>query len=129
MWPAELENRCRADDAAIELIRRDKAPGKLPVETINLVGPDTLTGPQVAAIWSEILGRPITYGGDDPSGFERNMANFMPKWTAYEMRLMAERFVSDGMIPEAGDVERLTAILGRPLHSYRDFAGKIVVSA
>ena len=61
-------------------------------------------------------------GGDDPSGFEQNMANFMPKWTAYEMRLMAERYVSDGMIPEDGDVERLTSILGRPLHSYRDFA-------
>lgn len=38
------------------------------------------------------------------------------------MRLMAERYVSDGTIPEAGDVERLTKILGRQLHSYRDFA-------
>ncbi|MEF2071214.1 NmrA family NAD(P)-binding protein [Consotaella aegiceratis] len=111
-----------AEVAAIELIRRDSAPGKLPVETINLVGPDTLTGPEVAAIWSEVLGRPIAYGGDDPSGFEQAMAGVMPKWTAYEMRLMAERYVSDGMIPEAGDVERLTELLGRPLHSYRDFA-------
>lgn len=40
----------------------------------------------------------------------------------HEMRLMAERYVSDGMIPEAGDVERLTKLLGRTLHSYRDFA-------
>lgn len=38
------------------------------------------------------------------------------------MRLMAERYVSDGMVPEAGDVQRLTQILGRPLRSYRDFA-------
>jgi hypothetical protein len=30
------------------------------------------------------------------------------------------------MIPEAGDVERLLKILGRPLHSYRDFAAGIV---
>lgn len=119
---AMVDARDIAEVAAIELIRRDRAPGKLPIETINLVGPDTLTGPRVAAIWSEILGRPVAYGGDDPSGFEQNMASFMPKWTAYEMRLMAERYVSDGMIPEAGDVERLTRILGRPLHSYRDFA-------
>jgi hypothetical protein len=35
---------------------------------------------------------------------------------------MAERYVSDGLIPDDGDVERLTRILGRPLHSYRDFA-------
>ncbi|GLR81868.1 NmrA family NAD(P)-binding protein (plasmid) [Azospirillum oryzae] len=122
---AMVDARDIAEVAAIELIRRDRAPGKLPVETINLVGPDTLTGPQVAAIWSDLLGRTVVYGGDDPSGFEQTMASFMPKWTAYEMRLMAERYVSDGMIPNAGDVERLTGLLGRPLHSYRSFAAAI----
>jgi hypothetical protein len=48
---------------------------------------------------------------------------------AYEMRLMAERYVSDGMIPEAGDVERLVHILGRPLHSYRSFAREVAPGA
>lgn len=126
---AMVDARDIAEVAAIELIRRDQAPGKMPIETINLVGPDTLTGLDVAKIWSDLLGRPVIYGGDDPSGFEQNMASFMPKWTAYEMRLMAERYVSDGMIPEIGDVERLTTILGRPLHSYRDFATAIATSA
>lgn len=118
-----------AEVAAIELIRRDQAAGKLPVETLNLVGPDTLTGADVAAIWSEVLGRPVVYGGDDPSGFEQAVAAFMPKWMAYEMRLMAERYVSDGMIPEAGDVARLTELLGRPLRSYRDFAARFAGDA
>lgn len=121
---AMADARDIAEVAAIELIRHDQSPSRLPVETLNLVGPDTLTGAAVAAIWSEVLGRPVVYGGDDPSGFEQNAAAFMPKWMAYEMRLMAERFVSDGMIPENGDIERLTAILGRPLYSYRDFAGE-----
>jgi len=125
---AMVDARDIAEVAAIELIRRDQAPGKLPIETINLVGPDTLTGSDVAAIWSDILGRPIVYGGDDPSGFEANNASFMPKWMAYEMRLMAERFVSDGMIPEAGDVARLTALLGRPLQSYRAFAAALAAN-
>ncbi|MBP1851429.1 SDR family oxidoreductase [Rhizobium halophytocola] len=119
---AMVDARDIAEIAAIELIRRDQAPGKLPIETINLVGPDTLTGTSVAAIWSDVLGRPVVYGGDDPSGFEQTMASFMPKWTAYEMRLMAERYVSDGMIPQVGDVERLALMLGRPLHSYRETA-------
>jgi uncharacterized protein YbjT (DUF2867 family) len=123
---AMVDARDIAEAAAIELIRRDQAPGKLPIETINLVGPDTLTGADAAAIWTEVLGRPIAYGGDDPSGFEANMATFMPKWMAYEMRVMAERYVSDGMIPEAGDRERLTGILGRPLHTYRAFAAALV---
>lgn len=119
---AMVDARDIAEVAAIELVRRDQAPGLLPVETINLVGPDTLTGADVAAIWSEVLGRPVVYGGDDPSGFEQTAAAFMPKWMAYEMRLMAQRYVSDGMIPEAGDVARLTKILGRPLRTYREFA-------
>lgn len=126
---AMVDTRDIAEIAAIELIRREQAPGKLPIETINLVGPDTLTGPDVARIWSDVLGRPIAYGGDDPTGFEQNLAGFMPKWMAYEMRLMVERFVRDGMIPEDSDVARLTKILGRPLHSYRSFATRLAPSA
>lgn len=122
---AMVDARDIAEVAAIELIRRDQAPGKLPIETIDLVGPDTLTGADIAAIWSDLLGRPVAYGGDDPSGFEATMASFMPRWMAYEMRLMAQRYVSDGMIPSEGDRERLTAILGRPLHAYRDFAATL----
>ncbi|WP_342250150.1 SDR family oxidoreductase [Sphingomonas sp. OTU376] len=125
---AMVDARDIAEVAAIELIRRDRAPGRQPIETINLVGPETLTGEGVATIWSEVLGRPIVYGGDDPSGFEQNLGTFMPKWMAYEMRLMAERYVSDGMIPEAGDGERLVAMLGRPLHSYRAFAAGIAAA-
>lgn len=77
---------------------------------------------KISSIWSDVLGQSVNYAGDDPTEFENNMASFMPKWTAYEMRLMAERYVSDGMVPKPGDVERLTNILGRPLKSYRDFA-------
>ena len=119
---AMVDARDIAEVAAIELIRRDQAKGKLPIETINLVGPETLTGEGVARIWSDVLGRPVVYGGDDPGGFESNMATFMPKWTAYEMRLMAQRWVSDGMLPDEGDVERLVRILDRPLHAYRETA-------
>jgi hypothetical protein len=36
--------------AALELIRREQATGPLPLDPINLVGPDTLTGSDVAAM-------------------------------------------------------------------------------
>lgn len=79
-----VDARDIAEVAAIELIRREQAPGKLLIETINLVGPDTLTGSDVAPIWSDVLGRPVVYGGDDATGFEQNLATFMPKSMAYE---------------------------------------------
>jgi len=115
--------------AAIELLRRDSAAGPLPIERINLVGPDTLTGAGIAAIWTDVLQRPVAYGGDDTAAFEQNLRGFMPPWMAYDMRLMAERFQSDGMVPETGDVERLTTLLKRPLRSYRDFAARVAASA
>jgi uncharacterized protein YbjT (DUF2867 family) len=122
---AMIDTRDIAEIAAIELLRREQATGSLPLSRINLVGPDTLTGTDVAGIWSAVLGRAIHYGGDDSAGFEKNLLNFMPSWMAYDMRLMSERFLTEGMNPEAGDVERLTTLLGRPLRSYRDFAAEI----
>ncbi len=126
---AMVDPRDIGEIAAIELMRREKSPSPLPLIRINLVGPDTLTGADVAAIWSDVLGRPIAYGGDDTAAFEENLRKFMPGWMAFDMRLMADRFLSDGMIPEPGDVDRLTKLLGRPLRSYRDFATEIKASA
>lgn len=125
---AMIDTRDIGEIAALELLRRERAAGPLPFTRINLVGPDTLTGAGVAAIWSQVLGRPIVYGGDDTAAFERNLRHVMPTWMALDMRLMSERFLSDGMLPEAGDVARLTALLGRPLRSYRDFAAAVVAS-
>lgn len=119
---AMIDTRDIAEVAALELLRRAKAPEDSALTRINLVGPEALTGNQVAAIWSGVLNRPITYGGDDTAGFEQNLRQFMPAWMAYDMRQMAERFISDGMLPGAGDVERLMQMLGRPLRSYRAFA-------
>ncbi|GAB1584778.1 SDR family oxidoreductase [Phyllobacterium phragmitis] len=118
-----------AEVAAIELIRREESAAPLPLERINVVGPDTLTGADVAAIWSEALGRPVAYPGDDTAGFEQTLRSFMPGWMAYDMRLMGERFLTEGMLPKEGDRERLTAMLGRPLRSYRDFAARTAASA
>ena len=126
---AMIDARDIGEIAALELIRRERSAVPLPLERINLVGPDVLTGAGVAAIWSEVLGRPIAYPGDDTLGFENNLRQFMPGWIAFDMRLMAERFLTEGMIPEPGDVERLTALLGRPLRSYRDFVSGITTSA
>ena len=126
---AMIDARDIGEIAAIELIRREQSATPLPLDRINLVGPDLLTGADVAGIWSELLGRPVAYPGDDTASFEKNLRQFMPSWMAFDMRLMAERFITEGMIPEPGDVARLTALLGRPLRSYRDFASEIVAAA
>jgi len=122
---AMIDVRDLGEIAAIELIRREQSATPLPLNRINVVGPDTLTGADAAAIWTDVLGRQITYPGDDTAAFEQNMRQLMPSWMALDMRLMAERFVTDGMVPDAGDIDRLTTLLGRPLRSYRDFVAQI----
>ena len=126
---AMIDARDIGEIAAIELLRRERAAEPLPLETINLVGPDTLTGADAAGIWSDVLGREIAYGGDDTNRFEESLRQFMPSWMAYDMRLMSEQFLSKGMIPESGDMERLTTLLGRPLRTYRDFVSEISATA
>ena len=126
---AMVDVRDVGEIAAIELVRREQDSVPLPLDRINVVGPDTLTGDDVAAIWTEVLGRTIAFPGNDTAGFEQNLRQFMPSWLALDMRLMAERFLTECMVPDAGDVERLTKLLGRPLRSYRDFASEIAALA
>ncbi len=126
---AMVDVRDIGEVAALELLRRERSPTPLPLETIDIVGPETLTGTEIAAIWSGVLGRPIGYGGNDTAAFETSMQQYAPAWMAYDMRTMAERFQSDGMLPKPGDADRLVAMLGRPLRSYRDFAAEVAAAS
>jgi uncharacterized protein YbjT (DUF2867 family) len=118
---AMIDTRDIADIAVAELLRRDQAATSLPQVTLDLVGPDALTGVSAAKIWSSALGRDVTYAGDDVTAFEKQMASFGPAWLAYDMRLMMTGIQTLGMNGEANAVDRLQTILGRPLRRYVDF--------
>jgi uncharacterized protein YbjT (DUF2867 family) len=118
-----------ADIAVAELLRRDRAPAALGRVTLELVGPQALTGASVAQTWRSVLGREVAYGGDDVAAFEAQMASFGPGWLAYDMRLMMAGIQRFGMNAEEGTVERLQAILGRPLRTYEDFVREAVGNA
>ncbi|PMS21711.1 NmrA family transcriptional regulator [Trinickia dabaoshanensis] len=126
---AMIDVRDIADLAVGELLRRDRAPDRLPRVTLDLVGPDRLTGPSAAEVWSTALGREVKYGGDDTAAFEAQMASFGPGWLAYDMRLMMEGIQQHGMRGADGAVDRLEAMLGRPLRRYVDFVGETAANA
>jgi uncharacterized protein YbjT (DUF2867 family) len=110
------------DAAASELLRRHRAAAPLGRETYDLVGPDSLTGTQLAAIWSDALGRPIRYGGDDLVVMEQRLKGMLPGWHAMDLRLMFSRYQTDGAVATATSFARLTTLLGRAPCSYADFA-------
>jgi uncharacterized protein YbjT (DUF2867 family) len=110
------------ETAALELARRARSPTPLPAETYALVGPDALTGPSLGALWSQVLGRPIRYAGDDLVPFEARLKTMMPAWHALDLRLMFGRYQSDGAAATLEELDRLTRLLGRAPRSYRSFA-------
>lgn len=115
-----------ADDiatvAAQALLAREAAAGPLPRETIEIAGPEDLTGESVANIWQEVLGRAVAYAGDDVDAFEQNLKSRAPAWMAYDMRTMARGFHRYGMRITPETRAGLEARLGRPLRTYRAFA-------
>lgn len=117
-----VDARDIAEVAALCLLKRENAAGPLPREVIPIVGPEAFTGGALAALWSEISGRPVSYAGDDLAAFEEQSKARMPGWAARDMRLMFRGFHRHGMAAKPGDLDRLAGLLGRPMRSYRDFA-------
>jgi uncharacterized protein YbjT (DUF2867 family) len=114
-----------AEIAVASLLRRARAQAPPPRGVIEITGPDALTGDALATIWSGVLGKPVTYGGNDLDAYEGFMASVMPSWSAYDLRLMLARFHTDGMLGKSQAVDILTGLLGHPPRRYRDFAGEL----
>ena len=116
-----IDARDIADVAVAELLRRDKASSPLAPVTLELTGPQVLTGASVAKIWGAALGREIAYAGDDVAAFEAQLASYVPAWLAYDLRLMMAGIQTFGMQTSAGTVEQLEALIGHPLRTYENF--------
>lgn len=114
--------------AAEALMRRELAPMPLPREAYDLVGPQALTGDAIAALWSEVLGRPIAYGGDDLTMMEQGLRAGAPVWYVYDLMLMMRTYQQQGAIGSAAGLARMEALLGHPARTYRAFAEETAAS-
>ena len=81
-------------------------------KTYNLNGPELLSGPKVASIWSNLLGKEIRYTGHDMDAFEEQMRKKAPSWSAFDIRMMFQGYLERGFAAEAGDVENAHATIG-----------------
>ena len=109
-------------EAAAIVLTEDGHTGR----TWNLVGPEPLSGPDAAAIWSAQLGREIQYPGEDFDAYEAQMRQTVPAWMAFDMRMMFQGYLQKGFVASDSDLRQLTQLLGHPPRNYRDFVRETV---
>lgn len=91
-------------------------------KTYNLNGPEVLSGPRLASIWSDLLGKAIHYPGDNMDAFEMQMREHAPSWSAFDIRMMFQGYLERGFVAEPDDLKILTELLGHAPRRYEDFA-------
>jgi uncharacterized protein YbjT (DUF2867 family) len=124
-----VDARDIAEVAALSLIRRGEAPGRIPTEIIEIHGPDVITGEGAAALWSDVRGEKVSYPGDDLRAFEKKSAETMPSAMAYDVATMFRGFKRDGTVAPRNTVDRVTKLLGRPLRTYRSYVDEMAKRA
>lgn len=101
-------------DAAANILTADEAI----TGSYVISSPDVINGIESAALWSQALGCPVAYCGDDLERWEAEAARFMPAWFAYDLMLMYRHLQAHGQPVTAEELERQEAILGQPPRSY-----------
>jgi uncharacterized protein YbjT (DUF2867 family) len=91
-------------------------------QTYDLVGPEEVTGESTARTWSEALGRPIVYGGDDLAAWERQQVQYLPHWMVFDFGEMYAFFQKHGLKASREAIDRQTRLLGHPPRAFDAFA-------
>lgn len=93
-------------------------------ETYDLVGPEVVTGESTAAAWSQALGKPIAYGGDDLDAWEKVQVNYLPDWMVFDFREMYRHFQGQGLKASQEAIDRQTRLLGHAPRAFAAFASE-----
>jgi uncharacterized protein YbjT (DUF2867 family) len=113
---AAVDVRDVADAAAVSLTT-DEHAGR----TYNLIGPNPLSGPGAAAVWSKTLSRPVKYAELSWVAVEEQLRQMFPGWLAMDLRLMFQGYHEHGFAPTNADVASTTRLIGHAPRHYEDF--------
>ncbi len=104
-------------DCAVRALSTSALDGK----TINLNGPTSLTGKDVARIWSRHLGTEVNYMGDDLSQWAESAAMTSPAWLVHDLRIMFDYFQKRGLNGTPVELREMAAALGHQPRSFENF--------
>jgi uncharacterized protein YbjT (DUF2867 family) len=96
-------------------------------QTIPVIGQDVLTGPGAAAIWSELLRKPVRYGGDDTAGLADALAQAgATSWLIDDLCQMMRLNQTQGAIGQEWQQQAARHAIGHEPRRYRDFAADLL---
>jgi uncharacterized protein YbjT (DUF2867 family) len=102
--------------------------GRVPNQTIALVGPEVLTGASTAEIYSRHLGKTIAYGGDDLDAWGTQVLQFLPPWMVFDFKIMYAYFQKHGLRATDDELKTLETLLGHAPRRFDAFVGEMVAS-
>ncbi len=108
-------------DCAVNALTRPGFDGK----TYAIHGPDTLTGNDMARIYSRYVGRDVRYGGNDLDVWTQRVKNIMPEWKIRDYRVMYKFYQDHGMVAGEAELKQQQKLLGHKPHMFDDFAREV----
>jgi uncharacterized protein YbjT (DUF2867 family) len=93
-----------------------------------VVGPETLTGEDVAEVWAAALDCPVAYVGDDLDRWEAGVRDMMPGWMVDDLRMMSEHFLARGLVATEEDYASMSHVLGHAPRLFSDFVAETVAA-
>jgi uncharacterized protein YbjT (DUF2867 family) len=109
-------------DAAVNALLESGHDGK----NYPLVGPDALTGADVAAAYTKHLGKTVRYGGNDLDAWAEQAKQMLPEWLVYDFKIMYEYFQERGLLASGDDFVWQSEVLGHEPRSFDAFVAEIV---
>ncbi len=91
----------------------------------SVVGPEALTGDQVADTYSRHLGRTVRYAGDDLDAWAAQARNMLPEWLVHDLCIMYGHFQKTGLKATAEEIALQERLLGHPPRRFEDFVAEI----
>lgn len=118
-------SRVDADDIADALVQsllREELRGQI----FPLIGPEALTAKQTSEMYSQYLGAPILYGGDDLERWEESNKPYLPAWLLADWKQMYMFFQRQGLKATVADYIQQEKILNRPAKTFESFVKETI---
>ena len=107
-------------DLAMALLLGDGHEGR----TIPVAGRDPLTGEWTAEVWSDHLGRPVRYVGDDLEAWTVQARGMLPDWLVGDLAIMYRHFQEKGLVATGAELDQVRKLLDREPRTFDDFAAE-----